>query len=72
MSVEGYDIRIYDKERCVCDAFKFRNKIGIDFCSEIIDNYLARLDGISVNYWIMPGNSAWAQFSKIICKLSYK
>ena len=57
MSVEGYDIRIYDKERCVCDAFKFRNKIGIDFCSEIIDNYLARLDGILVNYWIMPDNS---------------
>jgi hypothetical protein len=29
-------------ERCVCDAVKFRNKIGIDVCSEIIGNYLER------------------------------
>lgn len=42
MSVEGYNIRIYDIERCVCDAIKFRNKVGMDVCSEIIDNYLAR------------------------------
>jgi len=42
MAVEGYNIRIYDMERCVCDAIKFRNKVGMDVCSEIIDNYLAR------------------------------
>ena len=42
MSVEGYNIRIYDMERCVCDAIKFRNKVGMDVCSEVIDNYLAR------------------------------
>lgn len=42
MSVESYNIRIYDIERCVCDAIKFRNKIGMDVCSEIIDNYLSR------------------------------
>ncbi len=44
MTVEGYDIRIYDIERCVCDAIKFRNKTGMDVCSEIIDNYLARAE----------------------------
>lgn len=42
MFLEGYNIRIYDIERCVCDAIKFRNKIGMDVCSEIIDNYLVR------------------------------
>lgn len=42
MVVGGYNIRIYDMERCVCDAIKFRNKVGMDICSEIIDNYLAR------------------------------
>lgn len=26
----------------MCDAVKFRNKVGMDVCSEIIDNYLAR------------------------------
>ncbi len=30
MNVEDYNIRIYDIERCVCDAIKFRNKIGMD------------------------------------------
>jgi len=36
MFLEGYNIRIYDIDRCVCDAIKFRNKIGMDVCSEII------------------------------------
>lgn len=40
--IDGFKVRIYDVERCVCDAVKFRNKIGMDVCSEIIDSYLAR------------------------------
>ena len=44
MIIDGFKIRIYDVERCVCDAVKFRNKIGIDVCSEIINNYLKRYD----------------------------
>lgn len=40
MEIDGFDIRLYDVERCVCDAVKFRNKIGMDVCSEIIGNYL--------------------------------
>ncbi len=42
MMIDGFNIRIYDVERCVCDAIKFRNKVGIDVCSEIITNYLKR------------------------------
>ena len=42
MKIDGFNIRIYDVERCVCDAIKFRNKIGMDVCSEILDNYLNR------------------------------
>lgn len=42
MTIDGYAINVYDAERCVCDAVKFRNKIGIDVCSEIISNYLER------------------------------
>lgn len=42
MDIDGFNIRIYDVERCVCDAVKFRNKIGVDVCSEIINNYLQR------------------------------
>ncbi len=38
--IDGFNIRLYDVERCVCDAVKFRNKVGMDVCSEIINNYL--------------------------------
>lgn len=44
MEIDGFNIRVYDTERCVCDAVKFRNKIGMDVCSEIIGNYLNRPD----------------------------
>ena len=44
MEIDGFTIRLYDVERCVCDAVKFRNKVGMDVCSEIIDSYLARPD----------------------------
>ena len=29
-------------ERTVYDAIKYRNKIGLDVCGEVIDNYLKR------------------------------
>lgn len=31
-------------EKSVCDAVKFRNKIGVDVSSEILKNYLSRDD----------------------------
>ena len=42
--VSGYKVRIFDLEKCVGDAVKFRNKIGIDVCTEIVKNYLKRSD----------------------------
>jgi hypothetical protein len=44
MVIDSFIIRLYDVERCVCDAVKFRNKVGMDVCSEIINNYLERPD----------------------------
>ena len=44
MEIDGFIIKLYDVERCVCDAVKFRNKVGMDVCSEIISNYLERPD----------------------------
>ena len=28
-------------ERCVCDAIKYRHKIGTDICAEVLSNYLS-------------------------------
>lgn len=41
-SLSGYDVLITDMERTVCDAVKYRNKIGLDVCGEVIDNYLKK------------------------------
>ena len=40
--ISGYDVLISDMERTVCDAVKYRNKIGLDVCGEVIDNYLKK------------------------------
>ena len=41
-SISGYDVLITDMERTVCDAVKYRNKIGLDVCGEVINNYLKK------------------------------
>ena len=41
-SISGYDVLITDMERTVCDAVKYRNKIGLDVCGEVIDYYLKK------------------------------
>lgn len=42
--ISGHRVKITDLERSVCDAVKYRNKIGIDICSEVIRNYIHRKD----------------------------
>lgn len=44
VEIEGYRVKIYDLEKSVCDAVKFRNKIGVDVSSEILKSYLGRRD----------------------------
>jgi predicted transcriptional regulator of viral defense system len=43
-TIGGYKIKIYDLEKTVCDAVKYRTKIGTDITSEILKNYLKRKD----------------------------
>ena len=40
--VHGHKVRVTDLERSVCDAIKYRNKIGLDVCAEILKTYLRR------------------------------
>lgn len=40
--ISGYQVRMTDLERSVCDAVKYRNKIGLDVCSEIIRSYVKK------------------------------
>jgi predicted transcriptional regulator of viral defense system len=40
----GETIRIYDMEKSVCDAMKFRNKVGEEQTIEVLKNYTNRSD----------------------------
>ena len=39
---ENLEFRITDMERSVCDAVKYRNKLGLDICAEVIRSYLRK------------------------------
>jgi predicted transcriptional regulator of viral defense system len=40
-TIEGMRVPIYNLEKCVCDAVKYRNKIGMEITAEIIKNYVS-------------------------------
>ncbi len=44
VEIDGFNVRVYNLEKSVCDAIKYRNKIGLDISSEIFKSYLARKD----------------------------
>jgi predicted transcriptional regulator of viral defense system len=41
-SIEGMEVKVYDLEKCVCDAVKYRNKTGMEVTAEVLKSYLAR------------------------------
>lgn len=52
--ISGYKVHITDMERSVCDAVKYRNKIGLDVCAEVIRTYLKSRTVISPVCRITP------------------
>lgn len=42
--IETDTIKIYDLEKSVCDAVRFRNKVGMDIAIEVVRNYVQRRD----------------------------
>ena len=44
VTIGNTEIPIYEKEKSVCDAIKFRNKIGKDVEKEVLKNYLKERD----------------------------
>ncbi|MBK6338852.1 MAG: hypothetical protein IPN93_07235 [Bacteroidetes bacterium] len=38
--VQHQKIKMYDREKCVCDAVKFRNKVGEEITLEVLKNYM--------------------------------
>lgn len=44
VETSGGIIRIYSREKTICDCIRHRNKIGIDIVKEVVKNYLKRKD----------------------------
>lgn len=42
VTISGYKVKITDAERSVCDAVRYRNKVGVDICIEVVKSYMAR------------------------------
>ena len=40
--ISGISVRMTDMERSVCDAIKYRNKVGTDICAEVVKSYLSK------------------------------
>jgi len=44
IEITGHKIKIYDVEKSVCDAIKYRGKIGEDITLEVLKNYMQLLN----------------------------
>lgn len=44
INIDGEVVNMYDIHKSVCDAIKFRTKIGTETFAEILNNYLKRKD----------------------------
>ncbi len=44
VSVNGKKLNYYNLERSVCDAVKFRNKVGEEIMTEVLKTYVKRID----------------------------
>jgi len=44
ISIGNQNVKIYDLEKSVCDAVRFRNKVGLDIAIEVLKNYVNRKD----------------------------
>ena len=42
--INKHKVRIYRREKTICDCFRYRNKLGIDIAKEALSEYLKRKD----------------------------
>ena len=44
VDIQGHSVKVYNREKTVCDMFRYRNKLGEDLALEGLQNYLKRPD----------------------------
>lgn len=58
-TTDGQDVKIYSKEKSICDAFKFRNKYGEEPAIEALKTYLHEPDAD------VPGLMRYARINRV-------
>jgi uncharacterized protein involved in tellurium resistance len=48
--MDDYTVKVYDRERTVCDFIRMRNKVGKDIALEVLKNYMAGTKRLSRLY----------------------
>ena len=43
-NVDGHEVRIYDKDRVICDCLRYRNKMDKEIFNKAIQNYVTDLE----------------------------
>lgn len=49
VDIEGQTVNIYNRERTVCDMFRYLNKTGIDTAIEVFKNYMSDVRNRDIN-----------------------
>ena len=41
MQINGFELNVYDKERTICDCFKYKNQIDREIFNKAVNAYIA-------------------------------
>lgn len=61
VNIDGVTVKIYSKEKTICDCFKFRNKIGEDVALEGLRNYFDQPQ----QQWNIPKLLEYARLDRV-------
>ena len=61
VTIDSIEVKIYDREKTICDSFKFRNKYGEDVALEALKNYLDQPD----SRWDLPNLMHYARLNRV-------
>lgn len=48
VEIDGQEVKIYNRERTVCDMFRYMDRTGIDAAIEVFKNYMSDKQGRNI------------------------
>lgn len=64
VEIDGQEVKIYNRERTVCDMFRYMDRTGIDAAIEVFKNYMSDKQGRNIPVlWNIPVVCAYINIS---------